>query len=246
MDRGAAAAPLASGLDMLRCQSLSRRIGDKWLFRDISFGVEAGKILGVVGPSGCGKTSLLRALALLDVADDGTLELFGKARASVAMPEDGIYPQVSFVPQAFPLWPHLSARAMRALIGGHPADGEHWKTLGLELLLDRFPAQLSAGQRQRVALALALSVRPKLLFLDEITSAQDVERCDIISRKLRALAQGGMTVVFSTHYLQFAAGTADAFAFLDQGALIEAGPIAQLRTPTTERLRKFLFVRNGA
>ena len=230
---------------MLRCQSLSRRIGDKWLFRDITLDVKAGKILGVVGPSGCGKTSLLRTLALLDVADTGALELFHIARGQIAMPEDGIYPQISLVQQGFPLWPHLSARAMLALIGGHSADVEHWKTLGLESLLDRFPAQLSAGQRQRVALALALSVRPKLLFLDEITSAQDVERCDIISRKLRALARSGMTVVFSTHYLQFAAGTADEFAFLDQGSLIEAGPIAQLRTPTTERLRKFLFVRDG-
>jgi ABC-type polar amino acid transport system ATPase subunit len=134
---------------------------------------------------------------------------------------------------------------MRTLIRADSAEREHWETLGLESLLDRFPAQLSAGQRQRVALALALSMRPKLLFLDEITSAQDVERCDIISRKLRALAQSGMTVVFSTHYLQFAAGTADEFAFLDQGSLIEAGPIAQLVAPTTERLRKFLFVRDA-
>lgn len=231
---------------MLRCHSLSRRIGHKWLFRDITLGVNAGKILGVVGPSGCGKTSLLRALALLDSPDSGTLEVFGKPRGTVVMPEDGIYPQASFVAQGFPLWPHLSARSMRTLIRGDSAEREHWETLGMESLLDRFPAQLSAGQRQRVALALALSMRPKLLFLDEITSAQDVERCDIISRKLRALAQSGMTVVFSTHYLQFAAGTADEFAFLDQGALIEAGPIAQLRAPTTERLRKFLFVRDAA
>lgn len=230
---------------MLRCQSLSRRIGEKCLFRDITLGVDDGKILGIVGPSGCGKTSLLRTLALVDIADGGTLELFGTARGLIAMPEDGVYPQVSFVAQGFPLWPHLSVRAMRTLIGASAAAGEHWETLGLESLLDRFPAQLSAGQRQRVALALALSVQPKLLFLDEITSAQDVEHCDIISRKLRALAHSGMTVVFSTHYLQFAGGTADEFAFLDQGALVEAGPIAQLRSPTTERLRKFLFVRDA-
>lgn len=230
---------------MLRCQSLSRKIGDKWLFRDITLQVAAGKILGIVGPSGCGKTSLLRTLALLDVADTGSLELFGASRGTAVMPEDGVYPDVSFVQQGFPLWPHLSARSMRGLIREHSATTEHWETLGLESLLDRFPAELSAGQRQRVALALALSVRPKLLLLDEITSAQDVERSDMISRKLRTLARSGMTVVFSTHYLQFAAGTADEFVFLDQGTLIEAGPIAQLRGPATERLRKFLFVRDA-
>ena len=231
---------------MLQCQSLSRRIGDKWLFRDITLGVDAGKVLGIVGPSGCGKTSLLRTLALLDVADSGTVELLGTKQGLHMMPESGIYPHVSFVSQGFPLWPHLSLRAMWLLSGGHSVGDKHWETLGLESLFDRFPAQLSSGQRQRAALALALSVRPKLLLLDEITSAQDVERCDTISRELRRLARNGMTVVFSTHYLQFAAGTADEFAFLDQGTLIEAGPIAQLRTPTTERLRKFLFVREDA
>jgi len=231
---------------MLRCQSLSRRIGEKWLFRDITLGVDTGKILGIVGPSGGGKTSLLRSLGLLDVVDSGTIEILGRPRGTTVMPEDGVYPQITMVSQGFPLWPHLTVRAMRTLAAGDDVDEENWEVLGLESLLDRFPAQLSAGQRQRAALALALAVRPKLLFLDEITSAQDVERCDVISRKLRELARGGMTVVLSTHYLQFAAGTANEFAFLDQGALVETGPIAQLRAPTTERLRKFLFVREEA
>lgn len=226
---------------MLEAQTLSRRIGERYLLREVSVRVEAGRILGIVGPSGCGKTTLLRLLSLLDAPDGGAVVFDGRTFASGAAGDETVYPDLSLVAQGYALWPHLSLRAMRAMIE-HDSDGTHWETLSLHPLLDRQPAQLSAGQRQRAALALALSVKPKVLLLDEITSAQDVEHCDVIARLLKERAKTGMSIVLTTHLLQFASGVADKFAFLNQGSLLESGPISQLKEPKSERLRKFMFV----
>jgi polar amino acid transport system ATP-binding protein len=227
---------------MLEAQTLSRRIGERYLLRDVSVRVGAGQILGIVGPSGCGKTTLLRLLALIDSPDSGTVVFDGRTFSGSATGEDNVYPALSLVAQGYALWPHLTLRKMRAMIERVSDGHEHWETLGLETLMDRQPSQLSAGQRQRAALALALSVKPKVLLLDEVTSAQDVEHCDIIAKLLRAQAKSGMSIVLSTHLLQFVSGVADEFVFLDQGNLLEQGPIAQLREPKSERLRKFMFV----
>lgn len=226
---------------MLEAQTLSRRIGERYLLREVSVRVESGRILGIVGPSGCGKTTLLRLLSLVDAPDGGAVVFDGRSFARGAGEFETVYPALTLVAQGYPLWPHLSLRAMRSMIE-RDDGGTHWETLGLNALLDRQPAQLSAGQRQRAALALALSVNPKVLLLDEITSAQDVEHCEVIARLLKERARDGMGIVLSTHLLPFASGVADQFAFLDQGSLLESGPISQLKDPKSDRLRKFLFI----
>lgn len=227
---------------MLEAKSLSRRIGEHWILRDISVRVDAGRILGIVGPSGCGKTTLLRLMALLDSADGGTVVFDGRPFTIAAKSDDGVYPSIALVAQGYPIWPHITLRTMRAMIERGDGAHQHWATLGLEPLLDRLPSQLSAGQRQRAALALALSSKPKVLLLDEITSAQDVEHCATIAKLLRAQANEGLAIVTSTHLLQFVTALADDFAFLDHGILLEQGTINQLRDPKSDRLRKFMFL----
>jgi polar amino acid transport system ATP-binding protein len=229
---------------MIRCDSLSRRIGDRWLLKDVSLDVPSGKVMSIVGPSGCGKTTLLRLLALLDSPDEGLVEVAGRTFPRGVNGDRSIYPDVTLVAQSYPLWPHLTLEQQFRLFSREAADSvrELLQELGMTELLQREPGRLSAGQRQRAALALALGTRPKVLLLDEITAAQDIEHCEVIAKLILSLAKSGMTVILSTHLIQFAKTVSDQFAFLDHGKLVEHGSKSQLESPKTERLRKFLYL----
>jgi polar amino acid transport system ATP-binding protein len=113
--------------------------------------------------------------------------------------------------------------------------------VGLEAFAQAHPDRLSGGQQQRVAIARALAVRPRLLLLDEITSALDPELVGEVLAIVRELAAGGMTILMATHEMGFAKQVADTVCFLDGGRVLESGPPAQvLGDPVHERTRRFL------
>ena len=113
--------------------------------------------------------------------------------------------------------------------------------VGLAALAGAYPDRLSGGQQQRVAIARALAVQPRLLLLDEITSALDPELVGEVLAIVRELAAGGMTILMATHEMGFARHVADRVCFLDGGRLVESGPPAQvLGDPVHERTRTFL------
>jgi ABC-type polar amino acid transport system ATPase subunit len=228
-------------MSLVKCHNLGRFINNYWLYRDVSLSLGAGVVTALIGPSGSGKTSLLRSIALLDTPTLGELE-----HSQELLDTGGeYYPSISFVAQDFPLWPHVSIGRMRSLV---QIDGaaDYFTTLGVSSLLERQPHQMSAGQRQRAALALALSTRPRVLILDEITSAQDVENAALIAETLKELKNQGLSIFASTHFLQFAANIADTFIFMDKGQMIEEGLISGLGTPRTQRLRDFMFLKSDS
>ena len=115
------------------------------------------------------------------------------------------------------------------------------RRVGLEAFAEAHPDRLSGGQQQRVAIARALAVRPRLLLLDEITSALDPELVGEVLAIVRELAAGGMTILMATHEMGFAKQVADTVCFLDGGRVLESGPPAQvLGDPVHERTRRFL------
>src|SRR5205807_5102034 len=113
--------------------------------------------------------------------------------------------------------------------------------IGLEAKAEEFPDRLSGGQQQRVAIARALAMEPKLMLLDEITSALDPQLVSEVLNLVRGLAESGMTMIIATHEMGFAKEIADKVCFLDQGVILEEGPPEQIFTaPREERTREFL------
>jgi polar amino acid transport system ATP-binding protein len=185
---------------------------------DVSFSVKQGEIICVLGSSGSGKSTLLRVAAGLEKTDSGSIECADGALAS-------------FVSQDYTLWPHLTVLENMILA---PSLQKHHSAQSLKdealQLLERFelaeyannyPAELSGGQRQRVALLRAVITKPKILLLDEVTSALDPELTKSVLDLIRALAKDGYTMLIVTHHMSFAMSVADRILFLKNGLLVK-------------------------
>ena len=233
---------------MLKAKNIHKSLGDKHVLQDIGISIKPGEITCVIGPSGCGKTTLLRALALLDYPDQGTLVFDGKTYDFPLKEKDIVppWPKITAVFQSLFLWPHLTLRENIMLPARQRNEKSEDDLKGLIDLfemghfIDNFPNETSIGQRQRVALARALILNPKYILMDEITSALDVEQTAKILTKLVHLKERGIGIFLITHQLGFTRRTADQIVFLDAGKVVEQGSTDILSKPKTERLRQFL------
>jgi putative ABC transport system ATP-binding protein len=172
-------------MTLLQAQGLGRRVtADRWLFRDLNIALAAGEQLALQGASGVGKSTLLNLLAGLDQADEGRLLFEGKELKTMGVNEQLHLRRTAFgfVFQAFHLMPHLSALQnvmVPCLIAGLPIDQAKSRAqdlleeLGLAAAYEQFPAVLSGGEQQRIALARALVHRPRIVLADEPTGNLD-------------------------------------------------------------------------
>jgi iron(III) transport system ATP-binding protein len=195
---------------VITLSGLSKRFGDVMAVRDLSLSLSPGSITLIYGPSGGGKTTLLRLIAGLELPDAGEIRIGGKL---VSTP-DGLLPPnkrgIGFLFQTPSLWPHLTvAQNILYGLGGLPRNerrqqlGEMVARLSLEGLKDRYPAQLSGGQAQRVSMARTLIVRPKRLLLDEPLSNLDPElRGQMITLIQEYLRETDATLLYVTHNLE--------------------------------------------
>ncbi len=185
---------------------------------DVSFSVSPGEVICVLGASGSGKSTLLRVLSGIEIPDSG----------SVAIGRENL---ASYVSQEYTLWPHLTVLE-NLILAPKLANRESQVEITTEAknLLERFglgehannyPSELSGGQKQRVALLRAVMVKPKVLLLDEITSALDPELTKSVLDLIRALAKDGYTMVIVTHHMSFAMSVADRILFLKDGVLFQ-------------------------
>ena len=185
---------------------------------DVSFSVSNGEIICILGQSGSGKSTLLRVLAGLEALDSGV----------VKVEENNL---ASYVSQDYTLWPHLTVLENLVLAPKLKTDtkeevliSEAKKLLhrfGLDEYANNYPGELSGGQRQRVALLRAVMVKPKILMLDEITSALDPELTKSVLNLIRALAKDGYTMIIVTHHMSFAMSVADRIIFLKNGSILQ-------------------------
>lgn len=246
---------------LVRVNGVQKGFGSGNVLDGIDLEVRTGEVLVILGPSGSGKSTLLRCLNNIEDIDAGSITIDGdligyrvtaarvrKLRESATARQRR---RIGMVFQQFNLFPHMTTlqnvvEAPIGVNGENRADAErHARDLltrvGLSDKLDAYPRTLSGGQQQRVAIARALAMRPKLMLFDEPTSALDPELVDEVLGVIGDLADTGMTMVIVTHEIEFARRVADRGVFLDQGRVVEEGPISQvLDEPRHERARSFL------
>ncbi len=211
---------------------ISKRFGDFQALRDVSVTIEPGRLTALLGPSGGGKSTLLRVIAGLETPDAGSVRIDGQDMTGVPARRRGI----GFVFQHYAPFTHMTvweniafglkvARTPKAATRARV--DELISLVGLTGLGGRYPAQISGGQRQRMALARALAVEPRLLLLDEPFGALDVK----IRAQLRAWLRGlhdqlHATTVFVTHDQE------EAMELADQIVVVNAGQVEQIGTPS--------------
>lgn len=245
---------------MIRLDHVSKHFGSVHVLRDICLDIPEGSVTALIGPSGSGKSTLLRCVNLLEIPDTGTLTLGAETlqfHGSRPNPHDilRIRRQTGMVFQNFQLFPHRSVieNVMEGPVTVLRWPRERAEERAMQLLekvdmaakRDAWPATLSGGQQQRVAIARALAPSPRVLLCDEPTSALDPSLAGEVVEVLRLLAAEGMTMLMATHDLRLAASIAQQVAFLDAGAIVEAGvPHTLFTTPTHERTRNFVATLN--
>jgi polar amino acid transport system ATP-binding protein len=235
---------------ILELQGLEMAFGQLSVLRGVDLKVEEGESIAIIGPSGSGKSTLLRCLNRLETPTGGNV-LFEGNRIDARTDINQLRTRMGMVFQQFNLFPHMTALAnvMEApvhvrRIKRDQAEAEARRLLEKVGMLEKagsFPKQLSGGQKQRVAIARCLAMQPRLLLLDEITSALDPELVGEVLDVVRDLARQGMTMLLVTHEMRFAREFADRVVFMDGGVVVEVGPPEEIFTrPKSERLRKFL------
>ena len=218
---------------------------------DLSVRVRRGEVLVVIGPSGSGKSTFLRCLNGLEQIDSGTIVIDGIPLDANEANRLAIRREVGMVFQSFNLFPHLCVLdninlAQRLVRGRSRAEAsrasrELLARVDLADKADSYPDQLSGGQQQRVAIARALALHPKVMLFDEATSALDPEMIGEVLDVMRALAEGGMTMVVVTHEMGFAREVSDRVVFMEAGRLVEEAATEDFfLRPAQERTREFL------
>ncbi len=236
---------------VLRVRNLVKSYGDAPVLRGVDLDVDEHRVVTLIGASGSGKSTLLRCVDLLEQVDDGQVWLDGQDVTDPRVDADAVRRRIGVVFQAYNLFPHLSVLdnitlAPRRVHGVDRAEAEEramalLDRIGLAGRARAYPDQLSGGQAQRTAIVRALAVQPRLLLLDEVTSALDPELVGEVLALVREVAEGGMTILMATHEMGFARSAADVVCFLEGGVLLEQGPPEQvLVDPQHERTQQFL------
>jgi polar amino acid transport system ATP-binding protein len=236
---------------LLAVRALRKSFGDAVVLDGLDLTAEDRSCIALIGASGSGKSTLLRCIDLLEVVDDGVVELDGQDITDPRVDANKVRTKIGIVFQSFNLFPHLRVidnvtLAPRRVhnVPREQAEAEALAMLERVGLRDRAnarPDELSGGQQQRVAIARALVNKPRLMLFDEVTSALDPELVGEVLDLIRELREDGMTMVLATHEMSFAREVADQVCFLDAGRIVEQGPPAQLfGDPHEPRTRQFL------
>ena len=242
---------LAKAQPVLRIEGLRKAFGSSVVLNDCNLTAAEHTCTALIGASGSGKSTLLRCIDLLEVVDDGVVELDGEDITDPRVDANEVRTRIGLVFQSYNLFPHLRVLdnvtlALRRVhrMGRDQADAEGLAMLERVGLRDRAgarPEELSGGQQQRVAIARALVAKPRLMLFDEVTSALDPELVGEVLGLIRDLREDGMTMLLATHEMGFARDVADRVCFLDGGRVLEEGPPEQvLGDPIEARTRQFL------
>jgi polar amino acid transport system ATP-binding protein len=236
---------------VLEIIDLRKSFGETLVLHDVNLTVPEHTATVLIGASGSGKSTLLRCINLLEPIDDGLILLDGQEISDPAINIDVIRRKLGIVFQSFNLFPHMTIRENITLapikVQGKSRDEANELADGLlkrfDLMekADEYPDRLSGGQQQRAAIIRSIAVNPRLLLLDEVTSALDPVLVNEVLSIVRDLKSDGMTMVLATHEMGFATQVADQVCFLESGLILERGtPEQVLKAPSHQKTKEFL------
>jgi polar amino acid transport system ATP-binding protein len=236
---------------VLELKNVRKSFGEEVVLNDLSLVVPEHTATVLIGASGSGKSTLLRCINLLETIDDGQILLDGKEISDPLINVDEVRRKLGMVFQSFNLFPHKTVleNITLAPVKVQGKSVEEARIAAKALLsrfdladkADQYPDRLSGGQQQRVAIIRSIAVNPRLLLLDEITSALDPVLVNEVLSIVRDLKHDGMTMVLATHEMGFATQVADEVCFLESGNILERGSAeAVLRNPTNPKTQEFL------
>ena len=237
--------------NVLELVSIRKSFGTELVIDDLSLVVPEHSATVLIGASGSGKSTLLRCINLLETIDDGEIYLDGQEISDPKISMDQVRRKLGMVFQSFNLFPHKTVleNITLAPIKVHGKSRDEANEQAFQLLTrfgladkaDQYPDRLSGGQQQRVAIIRSLAVNPRLLLLDEVTSALDPVLVNEVLSAVRELKSDGMTMVLATHEMGFATQVADEVCFLESGKVLERGSAQEvLRNPQNPKTQEFL------
>ena len=238
-------------MNVLEVKNLRKSFDDNLVLNNLSLDVPDHTATVLIGASGSGKSTLLRCINLLDTIDDGSIYLDGNEISDPKVNVDEVRKSLGMVFQSFNLFPHMSVLDNITLspIRVHKMSKAQARDEAMTLLrrfdladkADQYPDRLSGGQQQRVAIIRSIAVKPRLLLLDEVTSALDPVLVNEVLSIVRDLKSDGMAMVLATHEMGFATQVADEVCFLKDGNIIERGPASQvISAPQEAETKDFL------
>jgi polar amino acid transport system ATP-binding protein len=237
--------------EALVLEGVHKSYGTNEVLGGIDMAVAPHEVVCLIGASGSGKSTLLKCVNLIEPVTSGRIVVDGEEITARGVDVNRIRRKIGIVFQAFNLFPHMNVLdnitlGPRKALGLGRAEANR----AAEDLLERFgladkrleyPDRLSGGQQQRAAIVRALAMKPKLMLLDEVTSALDPELVGGVLEVIRELAESGMTMVIATHEMGFARDIAHRVCFLDAGLILEEGPPAEIfESPENPRTQQFL------
>ncbi|MCC0026727.1 MAG: amino acid ABC transporter ATP-binding protein [Brucellaceae bacterium] len=245
---------------ILRLRGLGKSFDGNTVFSGVDLDVHAGDRISIIGASGSGKSTLLRCINLLEIPEQGRIEINGETVGDPARIGRARYPErqlrslrqrVGMVFQHFNLFPHMTTAGNVAegliTVRGMPASEARERALtelkrvGLADKADTYPSRLSGGQKQRVAIARALAMDPEILLFDEPTSALDPALVGEVLGVIEQLAREGRTMLLVTHEIGFAYHVSTRVIFLGEAGIYETGtPDNVLKHPRRPLTQQFL------
>ena len=235
----------------IELDDVHKRFGANEVLKGVTMSVDEHQVVCLIGPSGCGKSTLLRCVNALETIEQGEIRIDGERVSGRGVDLNALRQDIGIVFQSYNLFPHMSVvenvtlapRKVLKLSARDATERAHalLNRIGLWDKRDDYQDRLSGGQQQRVAIVRALAMQPRVMLLDEVTSALDPELVSEVLALVGQLASEGMTMLIATHEMGFARDVASKVVFLYQGQIEEEGPPAELfSAPTRERTRTFL------
>jgi polar amino acid transport system ATP-binding protein len=232
-------------------RGVHKRFGDNEVLRGVDLSVAEHQVVCLIGPSGCGKSTLLRCINALEPIEAGEIHIDGVRVSGRGVDVNALRADVGIVFQSFNLFPHMSvldnvSLAPHKVLKLSKDDATErayglLSRIGLAEKAHEFPDRLSGGQQQRVAIVRALAMQPRVMLLDEVTSALDPELVSEVLTLVSQLATEGMTMLLATHEMGFARDVSSKVVFLYRGRIEEEGPPEQMfNEPRSDRTRGFL------